>query len=406
MQPNASAAPPHTKGSESVASMPNASFFKAFTGRKDKRPASASTPTGQLDSLATDYPNPPQIFNPPSRSTPSLLQSTNIFSLVERFTFRPSASESHLPNPPPVLPDEIQYWAGVVMRNACRKDDSRGGIRQCANVQCGKWEKFPREFAKCRRCRKAKYCGKECQSRAWSEGHRFWCCVKEEEPDGINTSVIGIPVLSVGTGQRERERERERDETRNIIDPAATTNLTLLGQMRRGGLGGTVLDMLPSHTAESGANVENQALNTPTQSRPSGADVAMQSERAYPVITTSPPSTSSRVTSQSEASTSSQNRWSDSTSLQLQQSDPIASNAQAGNATAEAIDTMSVFHAPYLNLRARTGDFNTLTGDDTSITEIVGRSLSTTDLPSIVRGFAVSGPDSRTVTELLDEVIE
>lgn len=84
----------------------------------------------------------------------------------------------------PVIPSEIQHWAGVVMRNACRKDESRGGIRQCANVQCGKWETFPREFAKCRRCRKAKYCGKECQSRAWSEGHRFWCSAKEEEGEG------------------------------------------------------------------------------------------------------------------------------------------------------------------------------------------------------------------------------
>jgi len=28
---------------------------------------------------------------------------------------------------------EIQYWAGVVMCNACRKDESRGGIRQCVN---------------------------------------------------------------------------------------------------------------------------------------------------------------------------------------------------------------------------------------------------------------------------------
>lgn len=58
---------------------------------------------------------------------------TNVFSLVERFTFRPSSSECDLPNPPPKLPPEIQYWAGVIMRNACRKDDSRGGIRQCAN---------------------------------------------------------------------------------------------------------------------------------------------------------------------------------------------------------------------------------------------------------------------------------
>jgi len=69
------------------------------------------------------------------------------------------------------------------MRNACRKDESRGGIRQCANMTCGKWEKTPREFAKCRRCRKAKYCGKECQSRAWAEGHRFWCSARDPEED-------------------------------------------------------------------------------------------------------------------------------------------------------------------------------------------------------------------------------
>jgi MYND finger len=105
--------------------------------------------------------------------------STNIFSLVERFTFRPSPSEPQLPR----LPNEIQYWAGVIMRNACRKDESRGGIRQCANMTCGKWEKTPREFAKCRRCRKAKYCGKECQSRAWAEGHRFWCSARDPEEE-------------------------------------------------------------------------------------------------------------------------------------------------------------------------------------------------------------------------------
>ena len=58
-----------------------------------------------------------------------------MFSLVERFTFKPSSTETDLPNPPPRLPPEIQYWAGVIMRNACRKDDSRGGIRQCANSE-------------------------------------------------------------------------------------------------------------------------------------------------------------------------------------------------------------------------------------------------------------------------------
>jgi len=53
-------------------------------------------------------------------------------------------------------------------------------------VLCGRWETYPREFAKCRRCRKAKYCGKECQSTAWSEGHRFWCSAKDVDEDGAD----------------------------------------------------------------------------------------------------------------------------------------------------------------------------------------------------------------------------
>ena len=65
-----------------------------------------------------------------------------------------------------------------------------------ATVLCGRWETYPREFAKCRRCRKAKYCGKECQSTAWSEGHRFWCSAKDVDED-----------ITV-----ERERERDRGE--------------------------------------------------------------------------------------------------------------------------------------------------------------------------------------------------
>lgn len=85
----------------------------------------------------------------------------NIFPLVEKFTVR-----HH--------PADMQYWAGVVMRNLCRKDDSRNGIRQCAYYECGKWEQYTRQFAKCRRCRRTKYCSKECQKRAWVY-HRHWC---------------------------------------------------------------------------------------------------------------------------------------------------------------------------------------------------------------------------------------
>jgi len=71
----------------------------------------------------------------------------NIFPLVEKFTV-------------PHHSKDMQSWACVVMRNLCRKDDARGGTRQCANYKCGKWEDFPRQFAKCRRCKRTKYCSK------------------------------------------------------------------------------------------------------------------------------------------------------------------------------------------------------------------------------------------------------
>lgn len=108
----------------------------------------------------------------------------NVFCVAERFTHRPTRSSiapGVLCSLYPRLAPDIQYWAGVVMRNACRKDESRGGIRQCANMLCGKWETYPREFAKCRRCRKAKYCSKQCQSKGWQMGHRFWCSARSDE---------------------------------------------------------------------------------------------------------------------------------------------------------------------------------------------------------------------------------
>ncbi|KAF2809147.1 MYND-type zinc finger protein MUB1 [Mytilinidion resinicola] len=66
----------------------------------------------------------------------------NIFPLVEKFTVRHHSQD-------------MQYWAGVVMRNLCRKDDSRGGIRQCA------------------------YYHKECQKSAWVF-HRHWCVAAQQ----------------------------------------------------------------------------------------------------------------------------------------------------------------------------------------------------------------------------------
>lgn len=85
----------------------------------------------------------------------------NIFPLVEKFTVRHHSKD-------------MQYWAQVVMRNLCRKDESKGGIRQCAYYECGKWEEYTRQFAKCRRCRRTKYCSKDCQKSAWVY-HRHWC---------------------------------------------------------------------------------------------------------------------------------------------------------------------------------------------------------------------------------------
>ncbi|KAH8829321.1 hypothetical protein DL96DRAFT_1597665 [Flagelloscypha sp. PMI_526] len=158
---------------------------------------------------------------------PGIPRETNVFALVERFTFRHQHSaNSRGGSSTATMPNEIQYWAGVIMRNACRKDDSKGGVRQCANMLCGKWESYPREFAKCRRCRKAKYCGKECQSLAWSEGHRFWCSAKSEGEDGLPPpppAANGAPGGSTGpappagdTLNNNEERDVDESERRAL----------------------------------------------------------------------------------------------------------------------------------------------------------------------------------------------
>lgn len=105
-------------GIDSTATKETQEYLRGGRGMDKERDAVTST-------LVTPTPAP--------MSTPA--RQTNVFSLVERFTFKPSSSETDLPNPPPRLPTEIQYWAGVIMRNACRKDDGRGGIRQCANSE-------------------------------------------------------------------------------------------------------------------------------------------------------------------------------------------------------------------------------------------------------------------------------
>lgn len=143
---------------------------------------------------------------------------------------------------------------------------------------CGRWESYPREFAKCRRCRKAKYCGKECQSTAWSEGHRFWCSTKdssnshshshstqhgshrgsdgrgneddddEDRPattgsrhryhrgiavnqDGTRNSPVPVTVSVPGTAtgrreRRDRDRDRDREQRRAARSTASNATIT------------------------------------------------------------------------------------------------------------------------------------------------------------------------------------
>lgn len=101
------------------------------------------------------------------------LDYLNIFGLVEQFS-----AETYS--------NDITHLTGVIMRNSCRKDEQREGIRQCANTRCGKWE-TDRKFSKCRRCRRAKYCSRECQLASW-EHHKYWCQPASESSTSSTSS--------------------------------------------------------------------------------------------------------------------------------------------------------------------------------------------------------------------------
>lgn len=96
-------------------------------------------------------------------------------------------------------------------------------------VLCGRWEQFPRQFAKCRRCRKAKYCGKECQSSAWSEGHRFWCSAKDGDEDAENVPDSSRGGANGGNSGSGSVRRRERlMATTEITDAAIRATATAM----------------------------------------------------------------------------------------------------------------------------------------------------------------------------------
>ncbi|KAL9544261.1 hypothetical protein MBANPS3_007721 [Mucor bainieri] len=165
----------------------------------------------QLLAYLSKYPHIRDLFN--------TAYIKNVFSVVEKFCHR-------------IHPGPIQYWAGVIMRNACRKDETRGGIRRCANMSCGKWESQPREFAKCRRCRKAKYCSKACQSKAWADGHRWWCVERHSSiirdpnaPAATPTVTAATPATNVTTTTTTATTITS-SHTRSSTAPSMTTGMT------------------------------------------------------------------------------------------------------------------------------------------------------------------------------------
>mmetsp|Transcript_2033 Transcript_2033/g.2217 ORF Transcript_2033/g.2217 Transcript_2033/m.2217 type:complete len:819 (-) Transcript_2033:52-2508(-) len=112
-------------------------------------------------------------------------KKVNLFPMVEKFTFLSGT--------------DMYYWSGVIMRNSCRRNEIRGGVRQCGNLECGKWEKYPREFLKCRRCKRTKYCSRECQMRAW-HCHRNWCIPSNSSSgSSITTGTNNVNTSSLHT---------------------------------------------------------------------------------------------------------------------------------------------------------------------------------------------------------------
>lgn len=135
----------------------------------------------------------------------------NIFPMVEKFT--PKTSNT----------SDMCYWSGVIMRNSCRKDEARGGVRQCANFKCGKWEDSPRQFAKCRRCKRTKYCSKQCQLQAWGF-HKYWCvdsCSSSTSSGSTNThGVNSSSQNSSQESQRSQQQQQQPQVHQNAQVPA------------------------------------------------------------------------------------------------------------------------------------------------------------------------------------------
>lgn len=152
-------------------------------------------------------------------------ETVNLFPMVERFTCLSGT--------------DMYYWSGVIMRNSCRRNDNRGGVRQCGNLQCGRWELYSREFSKCRRCKRTKYCSRECQMRAW-QCHRNWCIPSSSSSntntnntnnDNVANNTIGenlnpgaVNIVVDGLRQLNDEAAVRDEETPDVETPGPGDN--------------------------------------------------------------------------------------------------------------------------------------------------------------------------------------
>lgn len=170
----------------------------------------------------------------------------NIFPLVEKFTTTYKNVR------------DMCYWSGVIMRNSCKKDESRGGVRQCGSFSCGKWETVPREFAKCRRCKRSKYCSKQCQLDAW-DYHKYWCidAATNENPHNLsskNSTSHSNPNSSTsGNGDGNGNADADANATGNASQTDQDININATNDsevIRRLVNTGNELDPLPTIQGE------------------------------------------------------------------------------------------------------------------------------------------------------------
>lgn len=215
----------------------------------------------QLLAYLSKYPHIRDLFN--------TAYIKNVFSVVEKFCHR-------------IHPGPIQYWAGVIMRNACRKDETRGGIRRCANMSCGKWESQPREFAKCRRCRKAKYCSKACQSKAWADGHRWWCVERHSSIIRDPNAPAANPTVAATT----------TPATNAATTTATATTTTTLHTRSNTAPSTTSMTSVASPVAASSGPVTTPATGTAQAAAGLNVSVTVSTAAASPAAT---PTTTTRV---------------------------------------------------------------------------------------------------------------